>query len=164
MFKKIPTRIKFLSFVCILYMISFFIFPDATVVSLKNFLSEFFKVLPILGMVFFVMFLGYIFLKPQVIKKYLGQGSGIKGWIFALFASIFMAAPTYLLFPLLKELKSHGMKNSLIAVFLNNRNVQPAFLPVMIFYFGLPFTIVFSMLILCYALLSGFLMGQIVKD
>lgn len=164
MFKKIPTRIKFLTVICFLYGISYFLFPIETLRSFQNFLVDFLKVLPILLVVFFVMFVSYLFLKPQLIKKHLGRDSGIKGWIFALLASIFMAAPIYVLFPLLKELKSHGMKNSLIAVFLNNRNVQPAFLPVLIFYFGLPFTIVFSVLILCYALLSGFLVGHFVKD
>ena len=56
------------------------------------------------------------------------------------------------------------MKNSLIAVFLNNRNVQPAFVPVMAFYFGMPFTVTFSLLVLAYALLSGLMVGYLVKD
>lgn len=164
MFKKITIRINFLTTVCFLYVLSYFLSPKETLGCFQNFLMDFLRVLPILLVVFFVMFLSYMFLKPSIIKKHLGEDSGVRGWIFASLASIFMAAPIYLLFPLLKELKSQGMKNSLIAVFLNNRNVQPAFLPVLVFYFGLPFTIVFSILILCYALLSGFLVGQFVKD
>ncbi len=164
MFKKIPTRIKFLISVCILYFVTYFFAPNLAHTAFLNFLESLAKVLPILGLVFFIMFLGYVYLKPQLIKKHLGSDSGLKGWAFALLGSVIFSGPQYVIFPLLKELKEHGMKNSLIAVFLNNRNVQPAFLPVMAYYFGLPFTVVFSILVLLYALLSGVLIGYFVKE
>lgn len=164
MFKKIPIRIKFLTFVCILYVISYIFWPTDTKLAFGNFFSSLIKVLPILLLVFFVMFLGYIFLKPQIVKKHLGEDAGLKGWIVALVGSVLFSGPQYVIFPLLKELKEHGMKNSLIAVFLNNRNVQPAFLPVMAYYFGIKFTVIFAILVLLYALLSGILIGYLVKE
>ena len=53
-----------------------------------------------------------------------------------------IVGPPYILYPILGDLKKQGMKNSLIAAFINNRSVQPVFMPVMAHYFGLSFTII----------------------
>ena len=163
-FRNVPNRIRVLIIVCCLYLYSFAAFPGATVLALRSFLDSLAAVLPILAVVFFVMFLGQLFLSPSTVSRYVGEHSGAKGWLVVLLGSIFMSGPQYVMFPLLRELKAQGMKNSLIAVFLNNRNVQPAFVPVMAFYFGMPFTVTFSLLVLAYALLSGLMVGYLVKD
>jgi uncharacterized membrane protein YraQ (UPF0718 family) len=149
---------------CLAYSLAFIVTPQKAVVAFASFIHSLIAMLPALILVFLVMFVGYIFLKPEMIHKYLGEDSGRRGWFAACIASIFFSGPTYILFPYLKELKAQGMKNSLIAVFLNNRNVQPAFVPVMIYYFGLRFAMVFSVLVLVYALLSGLLIRHFVGD
>lgn len=164
MLKRIPKRFIFFMTVCIIYAVSYFFSPEDTIVAFGNFLASFGKVLPILAVVFFVMFLGNVFLKPQMIKRHLGEDSGLKGWAAALFGSMIFSGPPFVLFPLLRELKENGMKRSLIATFLNNRNVQPAFVFAMAYYFGLPFAAAFSAVILAYAVLSGILIGYLVKE
>jgi len=164
MFSNLPLRIKFFITMCLAYGFAFIIAPGEARVAFGQFLYSVVQMMPILILVFFVMFLGYIFLKPEMIHNYLGENSGKRGWLAASLASIFFSGPSYILFPYLKELKAQGMSNSLIAVFLNNRNVQPAFLPVMVYYFGLQFALVFSVLVLGYALLSGVLIGHLVKE
>lgn len=164
MFTDLPTRMRFLITMCLVYGFAFVVMPEKAEVAFGHFLHSLIQMLPILTFVFLVMFVGYVFLKPEMIHTYLGKDSGKRGWIAACLASIFFSGPTYILFPYLKELKAQGMQNSLIAVFLNNRNVQPAFVPVMIYYFGLHFALVFSFLALSYALLSGILVGYFVKD
>ncbi len=155
---------KFLITMCLAYGFAFVIVPEKSEVAFGHFLHSLVQMLPVLVFVFLVMFVGYLFLKPEMIHEYLGKDSGRRGWVAACLASIFFSGPTYILFPYLKELKAQGMQNSLIAVFLNNRNVQPAFVPVMIYYFGIRFAVVFSVLALAYALLSGVLVGHLVKD
>ena len=164
MFARLPLRIKFLLVMCLAYGVAFAVTPQKAVVAFGSFVHSLISMLPVLILVFLVMFVGYIFLKPEMIHKYLGEDSGKRGWFAACIASIFFSGPTYILFPYLKELKAQGMRNSLIAVFLNNRNVQPAFVPVMIYYFGLRFALVFSFLVLAYALLSGLLIQHFVGD
>lgn len=164
MFTRLPIRIQFLLIMCLAYGVAFIVTPQKTTVAFGSFVQALVQMLPVLVLVFFVMFVGYIFLKPEMIHKYLGEDSGKRGWFAACIASIFFSGPTYILFPYLKELKAQGMKNSLIAVFLNNRNVQPAFVPVMIYYFGIRFALVFSVLVLGYALLSGLLIKHFVGD
>lgn len=164
MFSRFPLRIKFFLLMCLLYVVAFIVTPQKTMTAFGNFVQAFVQMLPVLILVFLVMFVGYIFLKPEMIHRYLGEDSGKRGWFAACVASIFFSGPTYILFPYLKELKAQGMKNSLIAVFLNNRNVQPAFVPVMIYYFGLRFAVVFCFLVLGYALLSGLLIRHFVGE
>lgn len=122
---------------------------------------SFLNLIPLFVLVYAVIFVINIFLSPEAVKKHLGADSGKKGWIYALLGSILVSGPPYVILPMLKDLKAHGMKYSLIAVFMNNRHVQPAMLPVMAYYFGVPFTVVISAYILIFALVNGWIVGKI---
>lgn len=161
--KKIPGGLKFLLIVVLFYVVfAMFDFNSAKLAFL-SFWATFAGILKILLIVFFVMFLVNLFVKPEAIKKHLGKDSGAKGWFYTIVGSILISGPPYILFPLLGDLRKHGMKDSLLVVFMNNRNVQPVFLPVMIFYFGLHFTIVISVYILLFSLINGAVAGRLLE-
>jgi uncharacterized membrane protein YraQ (UPF0718 family) len=162
--KKIPAGIRFLIFIIIVYVVTYFFNPSFIKNSVANFMETLLQLLPILGIVFIAIFFINIFLKPEKIKKHLGYDSGIKGWFYTGVASVLFIGPPYVMFPLLGELKNHGMKYSLLAFFLGNRNVKPVFLPVMIYYFGTLFTIVISFYIIIFAMLTGVIMGRIMQE
>lgn len=130
----------------------------------NKFIQTLVGLLPILIFVFGIIFVVDLFLSPEKIKKHLGHDSGWKGWLYAVLGSVFIVSPPYVIFPLLGEFKDRGMKYSLMAVFLGNRNVQPAFLPVMVYYFGLTFTVVISIYILAFSILTGVIMGKVMKE
>ncbi len=163
-FKKIPGGWKFLLAVTFIYIVFAIFDLDFTKVAFLQFIKTFTEILKILAMVFFVMFLVNLFVKPEAIRKHLGKDSGIKGWFYAIVGSILVSGPPYILFPFLGELRKHGVKDSLLVVFLNNRNIQPVFLPVMIFYFGTPFTIIVSSYILLFSFINGLIVGEVLKD
>ena len=161
---KINGGIKFLIIVLILYLvISLFNFSMAKNAFL-NFLTMFIKIIPILCIVFIIMILVNLFFTKQRVAKHLGKDSGIIGWLYAIISGILVSGPPYILFPLLGDLKKGGMKNSLVAVFLYNRNVKIPFLPVMVYYFGLNFTIILSLYIVIFSILNGKIIGRLVKD
>lgn len=162
--KKLPGGIIFLFGVIILYLIAIVFSASFAWNSFVNFVQNFIALLPIFLFVFVVIFIVNLFLKPEKIKKHLGHDSGIRGWLYAALASVFIASPPYVIFPLLGQLKKHGMKYSLMAVFLGNRNVQPAFLPVMVYYFGLTFTMIISVYILAFSILNGIIIGKVMKE
>ena len=163
-FKKIPGGWKFLLVVTLIYVVFAIFNFDFARIAFLQFLKTFTGILKILVMVFFVMFLVNLFVKPETIKKHLGKDSGVKGWLYAVAGSILISGPPYILFPFLGELRKHGVKDSLLVVFMNNRNIQPVFVPVMIFYFGTPFTVIVSIYILLFSFVNGWLAGQILKD
>ncbi len=161
---RISGGVKFLIIVLVIYLVialfNFSIIKDA----FFDFLQMLIKIVPILVIVFVVMVLVNLYFTRDKIGKYLGKESGIKGWLYAIISGILVSGPPYILFPLLGEIKKGGMKNSLLAVFLYNRNVKIPFLPVMIYYFGLSFTVILSLYIIIFSILNGKLIGWLVKD
>ncbi len=161
---KIPTQWKFFSAVLILYFLAWFFNEKFAQEVMIDYVATLKKVLPIIGIVFVVMFILNLFLKPHMIKKHLGQDSGIKGWFYAVIGSIVISGPPYVLMPMIGELRQQGMKTSLVAVFLSNRSVQPIFLPVMAHYFGWVYTILVSFFIILFSIVNGFVIGKITKN
>jgi uncharacterized membrane protein YraQ (UPF0718 family) len=162
-FKKNNSSLKFLLAVLGLYvLLSFFNLSFV----LENLIKTFFiflKLMPILVIIFLIMFLVNKYLQVNKVEKYLGNKSGKSGWFYSVLFGILVSGPPYILFPLLKDLKKKGMKNSLIAVFLYNRNVKIPFLPVMIYYFGLSFTVVLSFYVIVFSIFNGILIDFFVK-
>lgn len=162
--KKLPGGVKFMLGMLAVYLLASLVDKAFVLSALNQSIQTFIQLLPILAVVFAIIFIVNLFLKPETIKKHLGQDSGLKGWLYASLGSVLIVSPPYVIFPLLGQLKQHGMKYSLMAVFLGNRNVQPAFLPVMVYYFGLPFTVIISSYILIFSILSGILVGKVMKE
>jgi uncharacterized membrane protein YraQ (UPF0718 family) len=127
--------------------------------SLKASGDIFIRLIPILFLVVFLMGMLNHFLKPKAISKYLGKGSGAKGWILAVAAGIISVGPVYVWFPLLKDLRKQGMSQGLAAVFLYNRAIKIPILPVMIYYFGA----MFAVLLLVFTVLASLIEGKIIE-
>jgi len=162
--KNINGRIKFLLTILLIYIFVGVFDFSIIQMAITNFSFMFIKIVPILLVVFMVMILVNIYFTKEKIRKYLGEKSGIRGWVYAVVSGILVSGPPYVLFPLLGELKRGGMKNSLLAVFLYNRNVKIPFLPVMIYYFGFGFTIILSLYIVIFSILNGKIVGVLTKD
>ncbi len=117
-----------------------------------------------LSLVFTLMVLMNLFLKPAQIIRFLGKESGGKGIILSAAAGIISMGPIYAWYPLLKELRQKGTTNSLIAVFLANRPVKPFLLPIMISYFGWVYVILLTLFTIAGSLAVGYLVNILVKD
>jgi len=63
---------------------------------------------------------------------------------------------------MLAEFRMHGAKNSLLAAFLYNRNVKIHFLPVMIYYFGLRYSLIVSVYIILFSVVKGLLIERLI--
>src|SRR4030042_6776108 len=82
------------------------------------------RIAPILLLVFIVMFLTNLFSQSNRLVRFLGKGSGLRGWMVAIGGGIASSGPIYMWYPLLSDLKGKGMKDSFIAAFLYNRGVK----------------------------------------
>lgn len=148
-------NLYFLGVVVVLYIILFLLNPkrayDSLRVSGKIFVS---LILVLLIVILFMGLLNY-FLKPKAIAKHLGKRSGIKGWFLASLTGILSLGPIYIWYPLMKELRGHGMRSGLLAVFLYNRAIKVPLLPVMIHYFGIDYTVVLTIFMIIASLIEG---------
>lgn len=158
--QKISGGTKFFLAVLVVYFITDLFNNTVAETAFLNFLRMIWRITPLLVIVFLAMVLINIYFTKERTKKYFGCQSGIRGWTYAMISGILISGPPYVLYPFLGELKKHGMKNSLLAVFLYNRNVKIPFIPVMIYYFGLSFTIIMSFYIIAFSILNGVLVGK----
>lgn len=122
------------------------------------------KVLPILVGVFFLMFLFNLLFGHKKIIKYLSKKSGLKGWFLAIGAGIIVMGSIFIWYPLLADLKTKGMPNSLVFVFLYNQAIKIQLLPFLIYYFGWPFTIVTTFYMIVFSVFGGWLIEKIIPS
>ena len=146
---------RFLALVIVLYAVLFFIDRDTTKAAFWQSASVLFKLLPVFLTVIVLSGLINYFLNPKQIVKHFGKESGVRGWLYALVAGVISHGPMYAWYPMLQEMRSHGMRDALIAVFFYSRAIKLPLLPLMIDYFGLLYTTVLSVYILLAALLQG---------
>ena len=138
------------------YVVLYFTNGDMFEKSIGKFLGLVLQIAPFLLLVFIIMFFNFWFLKPEMIKKYLGEQSGLKGYIFAILAGIISVGSVYMWYPLLKELRGSGMSDKLIAIFIYNRSIKLHLLPLMILYFGLTFTTSLTIVTIMFSIIIGF--------
>lgn len=120
-------------------------------------------VAPTLLIVFFLLALMNSFIKPKKIAKYLGKNSGFKGEVIALVSGVLSHGPAYVWFPILSEMRNHGARDGLIVAFFYARAIKLPWLPVMIGYFGITFTLVLSAYILIAALIQAVIVDSLAK-
>lgn len=119
------------------------------------------NILPVLGLVFSLIFISHLVLSPKRIRSYVGTESGIEGWVLAIFTGILSTGPVYAWYALLADLGRQGMKRSLIAVFLYNRAVKLPLIPLLIHYFSFAYTVVLSLYLIVFSVLTGLLMERL---
>ena len=152
--RRVSGPYRFLLAVLGAYILVGFLQPELVLVALRGFAGMILRVIPILGVVFVFLF-GINLFGPERIRKLLGRESGWKGWLIAAAAGIFISGPPYLLYPMLGELRKQGVRDAFLGVILYNRNVKIPFVPVMVYYFGAPYTLVLSIYIILFAFLNG---------
>ncbi len=153
----------FMLVVIILYIPLYFLNSGFIENSLKIFINTFIKVIPVIIVVFAVMYVVNLFADKKKIMKYVGESSGLKGWIFSIISGILSTGPIYIWYPLLRNLKEKGMKDSLIATFLYNRAVKIPLIPIMIYYFGFLFTVLLMFYMIIFSVINGLIVGLLNK-
>ena len=152
----------FLGSVIVSYGLVGLIEPEATIQAWLFFKNVLGRVLPVLGLVFILLFIANLLLDPKWIKQYLGTGTGLKGWVASVFAGILSVGPIYVWYAVLSELQAKGMRTALVATFLYSRAVKLPLLPLMIYYFGTTYTLVLSLYLVLFAGFNGLVVEKLV--
>lgn len=132
--------------------------------ALQNSLDILGFILPVLLTVLLVMAIINSYIQPKKLLKYLGKESGIKGWVIAVLAGVLSHGPGYVWYPMLSDLRSHGVKNGLIVTFFYARSVKIPWLPMLISYFGLGFTVALTFYTLLGALIQGIIAEKLIGE
>jgi uncharacterized membrane protein YraQ (UPF0718 family) len=143
------------------YGIAFAISPDKAFTALVSSGTVFLTIVKPLALVFAVMVVLNVVVKPAQIARFLGKRAGIKGITLSAAAGIISMGPIYAWYPLLKKLREEGAGNAPIAIFLYNRAVKPFLLPVMIAYFGWAYVVILTALTVLTSIAFGYSMSVI---
>jgi uncharacterized membrane protein YraQ (UPF0718 family) len=161
--EKIGASWVFLLLVVVIYVILAIIDFELVGNGLYVFGRLILRILPVLIIVFGIMFLTNLLFEAKGIVRTLGKRSGFRGWVLAIAGGIISSGPIYMWYPLLSDLKERGMKNCLIAAFLYNRAIKIPLIPMMVFYFGLPFTIVLSIYMVLFSIVNGVVVERLTE-
>lgn len=160
--RKMRNGVKFLAAVLAVYVLVGLFRSDLAAGAALRAGKDLLDLLPIFVVVYLAMAAADRFIRPETLRRYLGERSGWKGTALVLSFGLFLAGPPLVMYPLLGGFKKEGMGNGLIATFLYINNVKIVFLPVMVHYFGLEFTIVVAGLNVIFAIIAGALTSRLV--
>jgi uncharacterized membrane protein YraQ (UPF0718 family) len=121
------------------------------------------QILPVLLLVFALMFLSNLLLGQDRVVRLLGHGAGLGGWVFAVAGGILSSGPIYMWYPLLSDLRGQGMSERFIAAFLYNRAVKIPLIPMMAFYFSWSFTLVLSVYMVLLSVANGVVVERLAR-
>jgi uncharacterized membrane protein YraQ (UPF0718 family) len=151
--------------VCVLvcYGILSVIDPNKALMALKISGNLLLSVILPLVLVFMIMLVLHLFVKPAQIVRLFGKDMNIKGIGLSLVAGIFSMGPIYAWYPLLKKLKEEGAGTGPIAIFLYSRAVKPFLLPVMIAYFGWVYVVILTLLTAFASIATGWFISVLMN-
>ena len=153
----------FLGVVIVIYAAVALFSTDILFNSLAFFWQIIKKVYRVFILVFALLVVINYAIKPKSIVKHFGKKAGAKGWVWSVLGGIISTGPIYLWYPLLNEMQKHKVRNGYIATFLYNRAIKPALLPLFIFYFGIIYTIVLTVVMLFASIIQGYVVEKIVE-
>lgn len=129
--------------------------------AIATFLPMLGEMLPALALVLLLMFLVELFLNPERIDSWVGNRSGLHGWLLAIAAGMLSTGPVYPWYALLAEMRTKGMRTAMLAAFLYARAIKLPLLPLLAHYFGVRYMLVLSLFIAVFAVLNGLAMERI---
>ncbi len=152
-----------LGIVLVLYIITFFLSPETGKQALAASGAILKMIAPILLIVFFLMALLNTSIDSKYIAKHLGKESGVKGWLIALGGGILSHGPAYVWYPMLSEMREQGARDGLIVAFFYTRSIKLPWLPLMVSYFGLLFTVLLTFFVILGAWLQGLIADKLLS-
>lgn len=155
--------VVFLFIVIGLYILTLLIEAEIALNALTFSGKLLYQILPVLLLIFVLIFVSNLLIKSDWVRVNVGKGSGLRGWIVAVIGGILSVGPIYVWYALLKDLQAKGMRTALIAAFLYNRGIKLPLLPLMIHYFGGIYTLILAIYMTLFSLLSGILLEKILE-
>lgn len=154
----------FPAMVALIYGIVYALAPDTALTALKASAKISLALCLPFSLVFFVMFVLNLFVRPAQIAGIFSRSAGMKGMLLSVAAGIISMGPIFAWYPLMKKMKEEGAGEGPIAVFLYNRAVKPFLLPVMIAYFGWAYVAIITILTILGSIILGYSMSMICRD
>ena len=161
--KNKKTKWTFLGSVLSLYLILSFIKPENTLKASKYSANLLLTIIPVLLLVLGFMFV-FNLIDEKKLKAIIEKSPQHIQYLVMTAFGTFSHGPIYAWYPLMRDFHNKGISYGSIATFLYSRGIKLTFLPVLIAYFGLKYTVVLTIYMLIFAYIQGILVDIIIKD
>ena len=162
--KKVTNKgVVFLLIVIFIYILTLLIKTEFAVNALAFSIKLLYQIFPVLLLIFVLIFISNLLVKPDWVRINVGKGSGLRGWLVAVVSGILSVGPIYAWYALLRDLQAKGMRTALIAVFLYNRGIKLPLLPLKIHYFGGLYTLILAVYMTLFSLVGGILLEKVLE-
>jgi hypothetical protein len=131
----------FLGVSVIIYLSIFFVDSSKMQIILNNYIKLLLQILPVFSLVYLIMLATNYFVNNKDLKKHMAEGSKLKVWTISIIAGIISVGPIYIWYPLMQDLQKKGVKDRYLSTFLYNRGIKLQWLPMLILYFGLKYSV-----------------------
>jgi uncharacterized membrane protein YraQ (UPF0718 family) len=156
---------KWIFLISVIILLFFVFVIDSTKIEpiLKMFKRLILQILPVLLLVYFIMLLTNYFVDNKKLKKYMGEDAGFKGWVISIVSGIISVGPVYMWYPLMKDLQTKGVKNKYLVIFLYNRGIKLQWLPMLILYFGLKYSLTLLFIMALISIPQGIITEKLIE-
>ncbi len=161
--KNISKAWYFVLIMLIIYSALYFLNPNLFNKSINFFTNIIIKIIPIFILIFFLMIIMNFFVTTKTITKHF-KDKKIKAWFFAIISGIISTGPIYMWYPLLKNAQEKGVSHGLISCFLYNRAIKIFLIPIMIFYFGIKYILILSVLMIIMSIIQGITINKFLGE
>ncbi len=162
--KKINAGQKLMIATAMIYLVILILSPQKFMESVNMFWTIFLQIIPIILLVFVIMFFSNLLMDSRRIVKMIEGAHGAKAFLFFTVFGILSSGPIYLWYPLMADLKEKKIKDSLIVIFLYNRAVKIPLIPIMIYYFGLKYVLIFTVLMITFSIINGLIADKLLTQ
>jgi uncharacterized membrane protein YraQ (UPF0718 family) len=142
-----------------LYFIEYSFFTKAITFSIQIIIS----LIPLLILIYFLTFIVNLLISKKLVIKHMKFLKGKKGAIIAAISGIISTGPIYMWYPLLSDFKKMGASDNFIVIFLYTRAIKLPLFPIMVTYFGLWYTIIFTCLLFIFSFVNGYVVDYLIK-
>jgi uncharacterized membrane protein YraQ (UPF0718 family) len=153
----------FLGIVILIFLGVMFFYPDKIKDILKVYSKVLMQIIPIFILVYLIMLGTNYFISNKFIQKHMAKDVGVKTWLIAIVSGILSIGPIYMWYPLMQNLKEKGVKDKYIATFLYNRGIKLQWLPMLLLYFGLKYSIIVLIVMALVSVPQGIITEKIIK-
>jgi len=136
---------------------------EKAMLILQKFKKITLQIIPVLVLVYLVLLLTNYFVSNEFIKKYMGEHTGVKIWIFAIISGILSIGPIYMWYPLMKNLQEKGVQNKYLVTFLYNRAIKLQWLPILIAYYGFKYSLVLLVVMTIFSIPQGIITEKLIN-
>ncbi len=150
--------------VSLLYLVLYTYAPEKTMAAVDKSLSILVHLLPVFLTVIIIMGAIAALMQSRNRAGLLAKESGLKGWFIAVVGGILSHGSAYIWYQMLADLRAHNVRDSLIITFLYTRAIKLPWLPLMVSYFGLSFTVLLTIYIILGAIIQGLIVARMSSD